>query len=277
LTIHVHACGEGGIFANAYLVETPNGVVAIDGTLTVTESRAFRARADALKKPLRGVLITHPHPDHVAGIANLVGSPDVPIITIPSVEQTMRVIEAPKRAQWGPIFKDEWVPRWTYPNRLISDQDAVTFDGVTYRVRDMGAGGDCDANAIWTLEVAPRVAFVGDLVFNGPHSYMADGKILAWLANLERARTLLADVPTFYPGHGGPGSADLLERHSEYLLAYCAAVKDLANGKPALSDAAKNELTARIQKLRPGAGLRFLIAQSADAVAAELAGRVEQT
>ena len=54
ITVHLHASGEGGIFANAYLVETPNGVVAIDGTLTVTESRAFRARVDALKKPLLG-------------------------------------------------------------------------------------------------------------------------------------------------------------------------------------------------------------------------------
>jgi glyoxylase-like metal-dependent hydrolase (beta-lactamase superfamily II) len=272
LTIHVHASGEGGIFANAYLAETERGVVAIDSTLKVSESRAFRARVDSLGKPLLGVLITHPHPDHVADIANPVTTPDVPIVTLPSVEQIMRAIEAPKRAQWGPVFKDEWIARWTFPNRLISDLEAVTFDGVTYRVKDMGAGGDSDANAMWMVDAVPRLAFVGDLAFNGPHSYMADGKILAWLANLGRASTLLADVPTFYPGHGSAGSTDMLARQREYLTAYCAAVKDLAEGRPTLTDTAKNELTARVTKLRPDAGLAFLIAQSADAVAAEMAG-----
>jgi glyoxylase-like metal-dependent hydrolase (beta-lactamase superfamily II) len=215
LTVHRHASGEQGIFANAYLIETANGVVAVDGTLTVTESRAFRQRANALRKPLLGVLITHPHPDHVAGIANLVSSPDVPIVTLPSVEKLMRAIEVPKRAQWEPIFRDEWIPRWTYPNQLISDRESVTFDGISCRVTDMGAGGDCDANAMWSVETSPRIAFVGDLVFNGPHSYLADGKILAWLANLERGDVLLADVPRLYPGHGQPGSSELLARQRD--------------------------------------------------------------
>jgi hypothetical protein len=44
LRIHAHASGEGGIFANAYLVEPEQSVVAIDGTSTVTASRAFSAR-----------------------------------------------------------------------------------------------------------------------------------------------------------------------------------------------------------------------------------------
>lgn len=30
--IHVHSSGEGGIFANAYVVETSNGIVAVDTT-----------------------------------------------------------------------------------------------------------------------------------------------------------------------------------------------------------------------------------------------------
>ena len=218
------------------------------------------------------MLVTHPHPDHVAGIATLVTSSDVPIVTLPSVERIMRAIEEPKRAQWTPVFKEEWIPKWTYPNRLVSDRDAVTFDGVTYRVLDMGAGGDCDANAMWMTETTPKAAFVGDLAFNGPHSYMADGKILAWLANLERGRALLEDVPAIYPGHGRPGPAGMLDRQREYLLAYCAAVKELADGRAMLSEPAKKELTARMQRLRPDAGLTFLIAQSADAVAAELAG-----
>jgi len=92
------------------------------------------------------------------------------------------------------------------------------------------------------------------------------------LANLEQVRTLLADVPTLYPGHGQPGRLDLLDAQRDYLLAYCAAVKELAAGQPSLSEEAKEQLVARMEQVRPGAGLTFLIGLSADAVAAELIG-----
>ena len=121
--VHTHGSGEQGIYVNAYLVETANGVVAVDAALTVSESRTLRAKLDALSKPLLAALITHGHPDHVAGLANLVAAADVPIIALASVERMMRAIETPKRAQWGPIYGEEWVPRWMYPNRLVSDQE----------------------------------------------------------------------------------------------------------------------------------------------------------
>lgn len=270
--IHTHASGEQGLFANAYLVETARGIVVIDATLTRTESRALRARVEALGKPLLAVLLTHAHPDHVAGVTELVGSADTPIVALSSVERLMQATEAAKRAQWGPIYQDEWIERWTYPTQLIQDRDQVTFDGATYRVYDLGPGGDCDANSLWLLEATPKVAFIGDLVFHGTHAYTSDNHVLAWLANLEQARALLADVPTLYPGHGQPGGLDLLDAQRDYLLAYCAAIKELAAGKPVLSEEAKGRLVARMKQVRPGAGLTFLIGLGADAVATELAG-----
>jgi glyoxylase-like metal-dependent hydrolase (beta-lactamase superfamily II) len=219
------------------------------------------------------VLITHAHPDHVAGLTEWVGTADVPIMALPAVDALMRASEEPKRAQWQPVYKEEWNDHWTFPTRLVQDGRAITFDGVTYRVHDVGPGGDCDANSLWVIEPEPRAAFVGDLVFNGLHAYMADDHVLAWLANLERARTLLSQVEILYPGHGALGALDLLEAQRAYLLAYCGAVKELACRQPTLSEEAKGHLTACMQRLRPGAGLTFLIAHSADAVAAELAGR----
>ena len=269
--IHTHASGEQGIFSNAYLIETAQGIVAIDATLTVSESRALRDEVRALNKPLLAVLITHAHPDHVAGLTQLVGSSDVPIVALASVEQLMRATEEAKRKQWGPVYKDEWINRWTYPTQLVKDREAVSFDGVTYRVYELGPGGDCDANSIWIMETNPKVAFVGDIVFNGTHSYMVDDGILAWLVNIEMIRALLADIPTIYPGHGKPGSLELLETQKKYLLTYCTMVKELAAGKPTLTDAAKKELESRMGQFLPEAPLTFLIALSADSVAAELA------
>jgi glyoxylase-like metal-dependent hydrolase (beta-lactamase superfamily II) len=70
--IHVYSSGELGIFANAFLIETNNGIVVIDSTLTVSESKSLKARLDAIGKPLLAVILTHPHPDHVAGVTSLV-------------------------------------------------------------------------------------------------------------------------------------------------------------------------------------------------------------
>lgn len=270
--IHTYSASETGLAVNSYLVETENGVVAVDAQLLVGEARAFRAELEALDKPLLAVLVTHPHGDHVAGVTELVDSPDVPIVALPSVEKVMRDTEDEKRAQWQPVFGDEWVRSWTFPNRLVEDRETVEFDGVAYRVHDLGPGGDSDANSIWTVQSGPKVAFTGDLFFNGTHSYVADGYVLAWLANLENARALLADAGTLYPGHGPEGALDRLRAQKEYLVAYCAAVRELSGGEPTLTEAARDELAARMNGHLPDAPLTFMIGLSADAVAAELAG-----
>ena len=128
MVIHTHACGEGGIFVNAYLIETANAVVAVDATLSESESRAFRKEVDALGKPLRAILVTHPHPDHVAGITNLVGNDAPQIIATRPVLDLMRKLEEPKRKQWTPVFGAEWIQSWTYPNTVVASGDRLTFD-----------------------------------------------------------------------------------------------------------------------------------------------------
>ncbi len=135
--VHAHMSGEMGIFVNAYLVESANGVVVIDSALTVSESKALKAQLDSIKKPLLAVLLTHPHPDHVAGVTYLVTPKTssstttilthIPIISLESVERIMNATEEAKRIQWTPIFKEEWINKWTYPNQNVKDKEIGHF------------------------------------------------------------------------------------------------------------------------------------------------------
>lgn len=273
--IHTHSSGEGGIYSNAYLVETDNGVVAIDSTLTVSESNSLKSKIEAIDRPLLAILLTHPHPDHVAGVTNLINSrnvsEDVKIVATQEVDRIIRATEEPKRKQWTPVFKEEWIGKWTYPNKIVNNGETLTFDGISYRLIDLGPGGDSDANSIWILDAQPKAAFVGDLVFNGIHSYIADNHLSDWLVNIERARKLLADADRIYPGHGDAGSLELFDAQKTYLQEYSDAIRKIANGRTTLTEGEKQQLTTIMEQFLQGNRLSFLIALSADAVAAELA------
>lgn len=77
--IHTFAAGSEALLVNSYLVETDSGVVAIDGSLTVSASTALHGLLRKIGKPLLAVLITHGHPDHYNGIANLTANDQVPV------------------------------------------------------------------------------------------------------------------------------------------------------------------------------------------------------
>ena len=110
-----------GLFVNSYLVEGSEGVVAIDAPLLLPDGHAFRARFEALRKPLLGVLVTHPHPDHYNTLGELLAGEDVPVIAHDDVDREIRASDEAKRAQWGPIFGDEWPTSVTFPNRTVAD------------------------------------------------------------------------------------------------------------------------------------------------------------
>ncbi|HEX6281888.1 MAG TPA: MBL fold metallo-hydrolase [Nitrososphaera sp.] len=273
--IHTHSSREGGIYSNAYLVETDDGVIAIDSTLTVSESSSLKSKIEGIDKPLLAILLTHPHPDHVAGVTNLINSrnvsENVQILATEAVDRVIRATEEPKRRQWSPVFKEEWIDKWTYPNRIVNDGETVTFDGISYKLIDLGPGGDSDANSIWILNTQPKAAFVGDLIFNGIHSYIADNHLSDWLVNIERARKLVTDGDRIYPGHGDAGSLELFDAQKAYLQAYSDAVRKIANGTTTLTDSEKQQLTTTMEQFLQGNRLSFLISLSADAVATELA------
>lgn len=269
--VHVYQSGEPGIFANAYLIETEKSVVAIDATLSNSDSKALRMQLDAVGKPLVAVLLTHGHPDHYNGVGNLIAGASVPIYSTRGVADVIRRYDAEKEAQWKPVFKDEWPTPRTLPNRTVTDTQTLRFDGAAFTVHDLGAG-ESHADSIWIVSApAKQSAFIGDVVLNGVHAYLSDGHTTQWLKNIERVRSLTHDSTILYPGHGDSGHAELLDAQRDYLNTYRQNIKALAGGNISLTESQKDDLEARMLKFRQTERLRFLIKLGADPVAAELA------
>jgi glyoxylase-like metal-dependent hydrolase (beta-lactamase superfamily II) len=265
------AAGAAGIFANSYLVQTAGGVVVIDGRLLTSEGQAVRAAVAASGKPLLAVLVTHGHPDHYNGIAEIVAGTRVPIVATAGVDKVIRKYDAAKEQQWSATFGADWPRKRAFPNRIVKDGASVAFGGLTFTVHDVGPG-ESQSDSYWTTEVGgKRIAFIGDTVLHGVHAYTADGHTTAWLATLERLRRDLADTSILYPGHGEPGGLELLDWQKDYLERYRAAVKEIGKGAARLSDEQKKELVVRMKTVLPTDKLEFLIPLGADPVAAELA------
>jgi glyoxylase-like metal-dependent hydrolase (beta-lactamase superfamily II) len=268
-TVHTYRSGEAGLFVNSYLVEGDDGVVAVDAPLLLSDGRAFRARLEALRKPLLGVLVTHPHPDHYNTITQLLAGEEVPVIALPEVAYEIRARDDAKRAQWGPLFGDEWPAAATFPNRELADEETVEFGELRFTAWDFGTC-ESEREAVWLLGDG-ETAFVGDLLFNGTHAYLADGHTEAWLRALDRAEESLAGVPTLYVGHGAPATPAAIADQRRYLLIAREAIARAAGGRPELSEADARAVTDLMERFLPGAPLSWLIGAGASAVAAELA------
>jgi glyoxylase-like metal-dependent hydrolase (beta-lactamase superfamily II) len=267
--VHSYRSGEVGLFVNSYLVEGADGVVAVDGPLLLSDGRAFRARLEALGKPLLGVLVTHPHPDHYNTIGELLAGEEVPVIAHGEVAREIREKEEAKRAQWGPMFGDEWPASATFPNLLVGDEESVELGDLRFTAWDFGPG-ESPSETVWLLGDGDT-AFVGDLAFNGTHAYLADGSTDAWLRALDRAEESLADVRRLYVGHGAPTGAAVFAEQRRYLLMLREAIGRAADGRPELSEDEANRVASLMERYLPGAPLGWLVAAGASAVAAELA------
>ena len=268
--IHVYTSAEPMLKVNAFIVETTKELVIVDTTLTNSDSKALRQQAVSLNKPIAGIILTHGHPDHIAGTYNLAPNGDIPIFALASVKKLMEDTEEAKHKQWSGLFGNEWIPKWVYPNELVKDGDTVKIAGLNFNVLDIGSGGDCDANSLWLLEDENKAAFIGDFIYNNNHTYMNDGGILRWIANLEKYSSVLKNFKTYYVGHGSPADFTSLAKQREYFLIYCSNVLKASGGTGIFNDESRKSFEQAMFTAFPDYGCQFMVGLSADCVGKEL-------
>ena len=268
--IHTYTSSEPMLKVNAFIVETIKELIIVDTTLTMSDSKALKQKADSLGKPIAGIILTHGHPDHIAGTYNLAPKGELPIYALPSVKKLMEETEDAKHKQWSAMFGNEWIPKWIYPNHLVNDGDTISIAGVNFTVMDIGSGGDCDANSIWLMEDEHKAAFIGDFIYHNNHTYMNDGGILRWLANLDKYSPVLKAFSTYYVGHGASCDFGAIAKQKEYFLTYCSNVLKATNGSGIFNDNTMKEFERSVLAAYPDYGCQFMVGLSAERVGKEL-------
>jgi glyoxylase-like metal-dependent hydrolase (beta-lactamase superfamily II) len=249
---------------NAYLVEDRDGVVLVDGMLTVSDARSVREQLERSKKPLRGCIVTHAHPDHYAGLAESVGGRDVPIWSTAAVRRAIERDDSTKNDIVGPMMGAEWPARRIFPRQDLAPGSTLRVGELAFDVVDLGPA-ESPADSLYRLD--DRRVFVGDLVYAGMHAYLADGFAAEWLVCLDRLERELPADAVLYVGHGAAGGRQLIQEQRRYVQAFVASVERHLRSDPERRRAA---VAAEMRALLPTEDLAFLMELSVDPFAAKL-------
>lgn len=204
------AISSGGppTVSNSGFVVLSDGVLVIDSHLKPKAARALLEEIQRrTNKPVRYLVETHFHRDHVGG------NPAFPEgIDILAHRRTYHRLQQSNPTQSR------------LPNALL--RDGITFiRGKEVRIKFSGRGhtpGD-----IYVHLPEQEILFSGDLVFNGLVGFMMDGYPLEWDETLQSLIDL--DPETVVPGHGAVTDVQGIRNYQRFLRFVVGRVQALKN------------------------------------------------
>ena len=215
---------EGTVMpVNSYIIEGPDGLVIIDGQLTVSDGRAVRSAVDGFDRPVAGLVVTHGHPDHYAGAATILDGLSAPIVSTSSVADIVARDDEEKDGIVGPMMGPEWPTTRRFPDEIVRSGHSVELGGLTFDVRALGPG-ESDHDTLWTI--GDDIVFSGDIAYNDMHPYLLDGHFDEWIALLDQLSGEISTSARMYVGHGDPTDTSVLARQKTYVEAFLEVVSD---------------------------------------------------
>jgi cyclase len=215
---------QGALRANAGAVVLDSFIVAIDSTMKPPAARAFRQDLESqYGLPVKYLLITHCHGDHVYGAA-----PFKDTSIIGSIELATNILK--REAEWTP---EAMMKQWTQNNPA---EDTGWIDEVEILIPTLGfrdrleirdgdqivelyhSGGHTNCSA-YAYVPGERVLFAGDLMFAKCFPFAGDPTCDPdrWM---EAFRDFLStDFERLVPGHGPVVGRDEVEKQLAFFKA----------------------------------------------------------
>jgi cyclase len=205
--------GAGG---NLLVCAGPDGALLVDAQYGPLAAR-IRAVVDSLSggHPLRFVLNTHYHGDHVSGDSAMAAA-GATIVAHANVRRRMSVDRL--NETFGTTAKA--APTAALPVLTFSDSLTFHLNGLEIRVVHLPPGHTDGDAVVWIP--AANVLHTGDLLFNGTYPVIdvsAGGSIGGMIRSLDRLLPLLGPVTKVVPGHGPLADRAALLRFRGMLLA----------------------------------------------------------
>jgi cyclase len=263
-----HAVGNGKLIAvsNAVIIEGDRDLVVVDTHATPAAAQALRDEIKALTpKPVRFVVNTHDHFDHVSG--NQIYGPDVDIISSAQTRQAIaegrmresrgykmgigglpaKIADEENRLAGGDkavetdLAKDKAmlaeVQRTHLTPPTITLTQELTLHRGTREIRIMFLGRGHTSGDVIVYLPAEKVVASGDLIVENT-AYLGDGYFADWIETIEQLKKL--DFDTVLPGHGQPfHGKDKLDHWQAYLRDFWDQAQQFHAAKVPWEEAAK--------------------------------------
>ena len=203
--------GEGG---NIGLVVTEHHAILIDDQFERLVPGLLKIIKTVTDKPIKYLINTHHHGDHVGGNLALERQIQV-IVAHTNVRHHMQLeqakLESSKRGGLPEITLGESDPR--VPAVL-----GINLEGTELHLAHFGAG-HTDGDVLVGLPNA-KVMHMGDLFFNGLTPYIdlsSGGSLAGMILNVDAVLSFLPEGTKLIPGHGPVGTKKDLARFREFL------------------------------------------------------------
>ncbi len=206
--------------SNAGFVVTPAGVLVVDALGSPALARELLAAIRRVTPaPLRYVVVTHYHADHIYGL-QVFKDAGAEVIAHTEGRAYLHSETAQLRLQASREELAPWIDAQTRlvgADRWISETTTLQLGGVQLVLQPAGPAHTAEDLVVWLP--AQRVLFAGDLVFRGRIPFVGQADSRRWIEAL--GRLIAFDAQTIVPGHGPvSGSAQEDLRLTRDYLAY---------------------------------------------------------
>ena len=203
--------GQGG---NIAISAGEDGVYIIDDQLQPLTDQLLVAISEISDQPIRFVINTHFHHDHVGG-NETIGKGGAVIIAHDNIHKRMS-------SDYFSHFFDTTTPAWpkdALPVITFNDQVTLHFNGEIAKVYHV-PHGHTDGDGIVHFP-ASDVIHMGDIYFNGLYPYIdldGGGNIEGMIAGAELGVSIAGEDTQIIPGHGPLSNKANLAEYRDFLV-----------------------------------------------------------